>query len=221
MKWNKVGMCVGSLAILAVVFSFCYMFSYEKALDRFNKSSTRQNKELVTYLKELTEDSKQVSSNGEEVSVYAAKEARVMPDTVYQLEAYDITTNTTTTEKLNPPGKFIGLTRDELINLLAEEMKDMSLEDYQKGLVSYAVISFSKDEIILRKSYNPELVQYKYYLAIYDGEVIVYYCDKKTIYEHTGIQAEYLSEKAKTELASGKYVKDEMELYSLLESYSS
>lgn len=221
MKWRKVGVYVGSIAFLTIVFSLCYLFSYEKALDRFNKSSTQQNTELVTYLKEITKDSVIATEDTKSVGVYAAEDAKVMPDTVYRLETYDISTNSTITQRLNPPGKFIGLTRDELVELLSEEMKNMPLEEYQKGLVSYALISFSKDEIVLRKCYNPEVVQYKYYLAIYDGEVIVYYSDKKTIYDHTGIQAEYLSEKAKAELAVGKYVKDEAELYSLLESYSS
>ena len=221
MKWRKLGICFGSIALLTVIFSFCYMFSYQKALDKFNRKSTQQNTELVTYLEELTKGSKAGQRMQDSLGVYAAEDARVVPSTVYQLEVYDITTNTSTVERMNPPAKFIGLTREELIDLLAEEMKDMSLEEYQKGLVSFALISFSKDEIVLRKCYNPELVQYKYYLAIYDGEVIVYYSDKKTIYDNTGIQAEYLSEKAKAELSEGKYVKDEKELYSLLESYSS
>lgn len=222
MKWKKVGIYLGSLVILAFMFSFCYLFSYEKALNDFNSSSTEQNSELVSYLKELTEDKTEASAGVKEsAQVDTTSEARVMPDTVYKLETYDITTNTTTTEVLNPPGKFIGLSRDELISLLAEEMQDMSLSEYQKGLVSYVLISFSEKEIVLRKSYNAELIQNKYYLAIYDGEVIVYYSDKKTIYERTGIEAACLSDKAQSELSLGKYVKDEAELYSLLESYSS
>lgn len=220
MKWRKAGIYIGCLLGLAFMFSFCYYFSYDRALNEFNSRSVEQNHELISYLQDLTsEDAKASVKDSTQTS--SSTEARVMPDTVYKLETYDITTNTTTTELLNPPGKFIGLSRDELISLLAEEMQDMSLSEYHKGLVSYVLISFSDKEIVLRKSYNPELIQFKYYLAIYDGEVIVYYSDKKTVYENTGIEANCLSEKAQSELSIGKFVKDEAELYSLLESYSS
>lgn len=222
MKWRKVGIYLGCLFSLVFIFSFCYYFSYRDALSDFNKKSIEQNNELVAYLKEITSDKLTVAAGVKDsTQVDTTQEARVVPETVYKLQTYDMKSNTTMTEVLNPPSKFIGLSREELITLLADEMQSLSLEEYQKGLVSYVLISFSDKEIVLRKSYNPDLIQFKYYLAIYDGKVIVYYSDKKNIYEYTGIEATSLSEKIQVELSLGKYVKDEEELYSILEGYSS
>lgn len=222
MNLRKAGISFGFLVALIFMFSFCYYFSYERALDEFNLKSIEQNSELIPFLTELTKEQfEEHSESMDSIPVDVAKEPRVKPETVYKLETYDIATDSTETEVLNPPGKFVGLSREELTSLLAEEMTDMPFSEYQKGLVSYVLISFSEEEIVLRKSYNSELVQYKYYLAIYDGEVVVYYSDRKTVCDHTGIEAAFLSEKSQAELSLGKYVKDEAELYSLLESYSS
>jgi hypothetical protein len=58
-------------------------------------------------------------------------------------------------------------------------------------------------------------------LIAVDGEVVVYYGDKKTVYEYTGIETKNLSREEKTMLKKGIEVKDEEELYQILENYSS
>ena len=221
MNVRKAGIGLALLFALTVVLSFCYYISYGRAMNQFNDQSQEQNLELISFLQEVTRE--QCNDTGAIDSRMAdtSKEARVNSRTKYVLETYDISTNTTSVEELNVPAKFIGLSRDELIELLSMELKGMPLSEYQKGLVSYSLISFSDEKIVLRKSYNQNLIQYKYYLAIHNNEIIVYYSDKRTIYENTGIDASCLSEHAQTELSVGKYVKDEDELYSLLESYSS
>ena len=54
-----------------------------------------------------------------------------------------------------------------------------------------------------------------------NGEVVVYYSDKSTVYEYTGIRTDSLSEDEQVRIRIGYFVSDEEELYSLLESYSS
>lgn len=51
--------------------------------------------------------------------------------------------------------------------------------------------------------------------------MIAYYGDMKTVYEHTGIAVSSLSRKEKQQLKKGIEVKDEEELYGILENYSS
>lgn len=221
MKVKKIGIGFMILAGICIVLSFCYWLSYGYALKQLNSQSKEQNTELISFLQEVTKEQFDETEGLESIHVDTTKEARVQPDTKYILETYEISTNITTKEELAVPGKFIGLSRDEILEMLRIEMQDMPLSEYQKGLVSYTLISFSNDQIVLRKSYNSDLMQYKYYLAVHNGEIIVYYSDKRTIYENTGIDASYLSEHAQAELSVGKYVKDEEELYSLLESYSS
>lgn len=221
MKWRKISIYLSSLIAIVILLSLCYFRSYHNALSDFNSNSVEQNNDLVLYLEELMNNYSLGSKETNVTEVDSVSDIRVMPQTVYKLQIYDIKTNTKTETVLSPPSKLIGLNRDEVIELLAKEMENISLDDYQKGLISSVLISFSKDEIVIRKSYNSDLVPYKFYLALQDDIIIVYYSDKKTIYEYTGMNAMDLSETVQAELSLGKYVKDEEELYSLLESYAS
>ncbi|MCI6006159.1 MAG: hypothetical protein SOY73_08460 [Blautia sp.] len=60
-----------------------------------------------------------------------------------------------------------------------------------------------------------------YYLAEKDGYVLVYLSDKKTVYETTSISVASLPDTLRKEIKMGKYLKDQSELYSFLENYSS
>lgn len=222
MSWKKIGTYIGGAITFIFVISLCYYTSYHNALDDFNKNSVYQDNTLVSYLKELTNKyENQYVEEDNTKSVDTTKELTVQSNMKYTLECYDVETNQTIIESKEMPAKFIGLTRKEVIDLISKEMKQPSIDEYQKGLISYVLISFSKDEMILRKSYDQKIIPYQYYIAIYDDQVIVYYGDRKTIYEYTGIDARNLSEKNQAELAQGRKVKDEEELYNLLESYSS
>ncbi len=62
---------------------------------------------------------------------------------------------------------------------------------------------------------------YSFELAEVDGEVVVYYNDKKTIYENTGIMTENLSADEIAMLKIGYFVEGEEQLFGILENYSS
>lgn len=58
-------------------------------------------------------------------------------------------------------------------------------------------------------------------MVVEDGKIVVYYSDLKTVYEYTDIEALYLPENTRNDLMKGIYIKDEDELFTLLESFSS
>ncbi len=60
-----------------------------------------------------------------------------------------------------------------------------------------------------------------YYLMELQGFVVVYLDDKATIYEFTEIPLTDLPEELQQEVAAGKYMESEEELYAFLENYSS
>lgn len=60
-----------------------------------------------------------------------------------------------------------------------------------------------------------------YFLREQDGFVLVCLSDKETVYETTSIRLSSLPESIQEEIRSGKYLKDQQELYSFLENYSS
>jgi len=199
-----------SVCSLAVLFSACYYFSYKFALKQFNDNATRQNAEIEEYSLDYAED------------VAAQSKTTVSVDAAYLEQTYDMVTQEQKEEKKNIPNDFVGLTRDQVVKKLNEYMQNKSLEEYNAGLVSWELVSFSSEKVIVKKTYNSEAIVYRYYMALENGEVVVYYSDKETVYDgDTGITSADLSEEDRIALMYGVYIKDEAELYSKLENYTS
>ncbi|BCN30585.1 BofC C-terminal domain-containing protein [Anaeromicropila herbilytica] len=233
MKMKKAYIILISFFSLTILFSICYLLSFKSALYQFNKNAVGKDNLLSSYQESIQNSTKgntsvntnqveaEMNQNDNTVAVDSSENAYVTPSTEYELQEYDIKKGSLITNNLNTPDYLIGLTREEVINYLAKYMSDVPLADYEKGLTAFELISFSKDKVVLRKSFNSDLVQYKYYLAVQDGLITVYYSDKKTVYEYTEIEVNKLSEEDQIELNHGKYIKNADELYGVLESYSS
>lgn len=68
---------------------------------------------------------------------------------------------------------------------------------------------------------NAEKSEEGYYLCEMQGFVVVYLSDRKTIYEMTEISVTDLPEEVQQEIAMGKYIPTQEEVYGFLENYSS
>lgn len=221
MKLKKAYIYILSFISLSVMFCACYYLSYQRALREFNKRAIERNDEYAG-LEEIAEPTPVLNAqNSETETVDKLASDVILPTTNYVLEVYDIKTNDLKTQELNPPGYLVGLTREGVIEYLSNYMEDMTLSEYNKGLVSYELVSFSGDRVVIRKSYNDDLVPYRYYIAVKDGYVVVYNSDLKSIYKYTHIEAKELPEQDRIALSKGIYVDSLEELYGLLESYSS
>lgn len=181
---------------------------------------------FLTY--KVSKDIYEEDSNQEEikkdelvVSADTNKDQIVTNTTKYILEHYNSKEFTLKEEELPTPADFVGLSREELISYLKKYETAPSLEDRQLGFESFELVSFSKDQIVLRKTYHPYADDYKYYLAAENGYVTVYYSDKKTVYEYTNIDIDHLPEELKGEIVNGKNIATLDELYNFLENYSS
>lgn len=150
-----------------------------------------------------------------------SENGRIGKDTVYQLEIYDIFTQELTVEEGEVPPGFIGMTREELKQYWADYTADLPITEFEKGLLSCDLMSFSSDRVTVRKTYEGSGLKYRYYLILEQGSLSVYYSDKKTPYEHTDIMEEDLPEEEAEKLKQGVYVEDEESLYGMLESYTS
>ena len=62
---------------------------------------------------------------------------------------------------------------------------------------------------------------HEYYLVEEDGRVTIYRIEGRTLFEYTGITVDSLPEELQGEIAHGKRVSGEKELYGFLENYSS
>ncbi len=234
---------------LSVMFSACYYLSYKNALKDFNESAVERNNELIMSLENngYLHLSGQENVNRADTDITAQEpvqnadnnidntmdditdpsvpvdkvEDTILPTTEYTLQTYDVETDTTKEEVLPTPSYLIGLTREDVIQYLKDYMQDLPLNEFQKGLVSFEVMSFSTDNIVLKKTYDAEHVEYKYYLKEQNGYIVAYYGDQKTVFDYTGVSIENLSAFEQQKLQEGIAVRDLDELYALLENYSS
>lgn len=234
MKLKKVYIYLLSFLGLSVLFSACYYLSYRRALYEFNKSAVerKDNYEMLEANNvgptQMPVDSADATNNADAADATEAAEevgtqasTTVLPTTKYILETYDKTANKLESEKLNPPAYLVGLTREEIIAYLDDYMKDMTLSEYNKGLIAYELQSFSEEEVVIRKTYDAASVPFRFYVVIKGGYVVVYNSDLKSVYNYTGIEAAKLPEKDRIQLSQGIYLDSLEELYGLLESYTS
>lgn len=194
---------MGSVVIL--LGGFCFAF-YWGCYEQMNTHLAAEKKDTT-----LPQKSVEVNKFG----------STVKKDAVCEFHYLDTATGKQWTESETVDPEWIGLTRQEIISCLAREISDMSLEEYQKGLVSSQLSSFSEERIVIEKTYNSKSHPYEFYMMVYDNMLVVYYSDKKTVYEYTGIMVDDIPEKDQITLNHGMYIRDEEELYELLQSYSS
>lgn len=221
MKLKQALLYIGSFLLLSLMFILCYYASYLHALNNFNKRATERKEQFHVLLEQEDESLIEADNKNNDIVPAVQDVIKVLPSTKYILEIYDMKSDTTTRQELNPPAYLVGLTRQEVIDYLASYMKDLPLSEYNKGLISAELIYFSDEEMVIRKSYNEDFLPYRYYVVIKDGYIVVYNSDLKSIYRYTSIDAKSLPEEDRLELIQGIYVNSLDELYSLLESYSS
>lgn len=204
---KKAWICGIGFFCFVVLFTVLSCFDYTALLHRTKKKQSSFQQQAIRRT--------------ELVPVDTTKQSVITSSTQYELQQYDLKTNQKTKQVTTVPACLVGMNRTELVKYLSNYMKDVPLEDHQKGLLSFELLSFSTDQIVLRKTYSKDIVPFAYYLVVQDGKIVVYYSDKKTVYEYTDIQADQLPETEYNQLVSGVYVKDEKELYERLENYSS
>ncbi len=206
---------------VCLFFSGCYYISFARTIKRLEEKKTQQNNES-----ELWENEFSIHEIDHDVLVSESEEAAsdslvISPDTVCVYRLYYIDTGEYVQYQSPPSSDIAGLTRSQLVNRLKEYMEHLSITEYEEGLLSYELLSFSKDKVVLQKIYDRTSVQYKYFITVRNNEVIVYYSDKKTVFEHTGIQLGPMDAELQYVLQKGIPVRDVEELYDFLAAITS
>lgn len=202
---------------------FCALSHMEKSQIAFEKKMNKQiSADIDSKVAKTATVVAQKAVEKELESIQAnASDDDLSIDTVYQIQKYNVLTKQTVTEYETLPEDLVGLSREGVDEYCKKYMNRMPVQEYLDGLQSLGVISFSRERLVVKKIYDSSKVEYRYYLIAVDGEVVVYYGDKNTIYEYTGIETKNLTQKERKQLKKGVEVKDENELYSILENYSS
>lgn len=138
----------------------------------------------------------------------------------YQLETFDLSSGTKTTEILAVPQDMLGMTREEVVGYLNGKCESPSDEDTKEGLVNYELSSFSARTMTVLKTIT-STPSYEYYLVAEEGYLLVYLSDRTTNYLFTHIALTEFPEKEQSELMEGKGFHSMMDLFNYLESYTS
>lgn len=209
---------------ISVLFGICYYTSFRNALLHYNREAEEQNTELLQELLEYSGKNEQLLQKmiSGESGITVSKNAETLSkDTICILETQYLYSGEKKREQIPLPGFMESITREELTIYLKGYTECMPVNEYLDGLLSYELISFSTEKVILKKTYDEEKVENQFYICSKDEYVIVYYSDLKTVYETSDISLDYLSEETAEQIRTGFYVKDVKTLYSILEGYTS
>lgn len=192
---------VTSFFLAIALFTIVFGLSYQQAVKKENEQ--RDKKKSEAKIVDTTDS------------------IRTTNDMEFIMETYNGTGDSIQSETLQVPAELAGKTRRELEQYMQEYVSNPPLKESLNGLTDFEIVSFSAKRLVVRKTYQNMAKENRYFLTIKNDEVVAYYNDKKTVYQYTGIASDNLSEDEQAKLAIGYYVKDEEQLFSILENYSS
>jgi hypothetical protein len=154
------------------------------------------------------------------LQVSVQEEPVMHADTRYIVQSYNTKTGESSEQEETPPDKYMGLTRERLMEEIESYNQNPLLEDMEMGFSHMELISFSSERVKVRKSYEP-VEEKGFFLLNEDHRVVVYDHSLEHVYMTTNIWVDELPEKLQEEILHMKYIETEGELYNFLESYSS
>lgn len=216
---------VSGILVIVLFFTACYYISFRNTIRKLEQNKTQQEVVLPELLTESDAGMQKAVSEKREGSVESvaasAEDAIITADTLCVYQLYYLDNGEQIQYESRPGADIAGLTRVQLNNKLRKYMENLSVMEYEAGLLSYEILSFSPERVVLQKVYDRDKVQYKYYVTIKNEEVVAFYSDKKTVFEYTGITQRELDEQIRTALQIGIPVRDVEELYDFLSGITS
>lgn len=216
---------ISLVSLLAIGFYSIGYMKYLKRIEKdlYGKDIKQKDNNRVNNNSKKNYDNDNFASNTDNLSINtvdaSVNNIKIADTTNYKLIIVDLFNNKRNEKNSKVPEYFVGLSRQQLDTYYDDYMKNIPAEEVEKGLQTVNIIKFSKDEIVIEKIYDESSV--RYYILDKDGYIKVYYGDKKTLYENTGIETKNLPDSEKKNLEAGICVDDKDELLSILESYSS
>jgi len=175
----------------------------------------------VQYSEKMAQEKKTHNKITQSQMTGNTKEQRTNSDTILITEIYHLETEEIVKEERSMPSEYAGLTREELDDYLKKCLPAMKERDTEVGLSDMKLVSFSKEEVVIRKIYTEPKQETGFFLKIIDGEIGVYNRSGTKLYEKTGVLETVIPKEEQEKLQKGYVVENEKELYSILENLSS
>lgn len=195
------------LLTAGVIFYFSYQYSKENMGKGMRAPELQSMPEVEQRMEQMTQT--------------AYHESKITNITVVKLQIMDLNNDTFEEEKINTPVYFLEMEREDLINYLQEYLKKPDAEDVKRGLKAFELVKFSREEVVIRKTFQKDEKKDGYYAMAENGYVIIYLADRTTIYDYTDIAETELPEYLLENMKKGIYFEGIRELYEFLETYSS
>lgn len=157
----------------------------------------------------------------QDVNVSTLNQETLCVDTKYIIEEYDVDRDSVVETTWRLPDKYIGMNREQFLEAMKLYESFPPLSERERGFLGLQVLSFSRQEVAVRKEYQFIQPSPGFYIAVYNNKIRVYLDDKKTIYIDTEINLDQIPKELQKEIINMMYVESEEELYDFLETYSS
>lgn len=141
--------------------------------------------------------------------------------TKWIIQKYDLITKKTQIKEVKISRDLVALERNQLEEKVKQYVRNPEEQDKRDGLIEAVLLSFSKDSVVLLKTYDSTQNQKGFYLKIENGRVIAFYKDQTTIFLETDLSVDEMSTKMYKRLQKGIYFQNQEELFAFLESYTS
>lgn len=149
------------------------------------------------------------------------QEDKINADTVYMILEKDIDTGNVSVSRSKIPQKYIGMTREQLMNHLEIYESNPPLDELEKGFISIELISFSTGQVEVQRNYETIKPLGVFYIMVYDHKIVVMLEDKKTVFLSTEINVSELPSEVQQDVMRGLFIPNEVALYDFLETYTS
>ena len=123
--------------------------------------ASKESSEPTPPEKEMEEKAfpiKEASASGETLSA----------DTKYVLEEKDMLTDSSVETVSKLPHKYIGMSREQFLDAMADYEAFPPLAEMERGFVSLEVLSFSRERVVVRMNYQYIQPSKSFYLAVRD-----------------------------------------------------
>lgn len=216
--------CYSFAGVLSVIlfFSVCYYVSFQNTIEKMEEKK-KHSVEIPEILSEAMEErlDSHEAVDSTKTAEAAADDAIITSDTVCVYEIIYLDSDSSMCYEAKPTAEIAGLNRIQLRNKLKKYIDNMPVTEYEEGLISYELLSFSPERVVMQKVYDQNKVRYKYYVTVKNKEVVVYYSDRKTVFEYTGISCESLEDDIEIALEIGIPINDIESLYDYLSGITS
>lgn len=214
--------CIGLFGLGYILGIMTMNFFYPGDQSRENLHSAEQSSEYSPVAREFVSEvlDPETIAYGEARAVASVQETLCV-DTEYVVIEMDLLEDSVEQSSYKLPDKYIGMDREQFMEAMEAYESNPPLTELERGFINLDVVSFSRERVIVQMNYKFVKPGEVFYLAVYDGWVLVYLEDKSTVYIRTDIMLDSLPEEMQSEIVRMKLISGEEELYNFLESYSS